>query len=297
MERMAMTRDFLKNGLAALAALAVFAVSNQASADITIKFGVYATDSRSTVESKLRPILGALETDMTKRMGEPVTITIQVAGTYEKGLDDLVKGRVDFARLGPASYVLGKNENPGLAILAMENSKGSKTFNGIIAVAKDSPIKDVSELQGKSFAFGNERSTIGRYLSQLYLLEHGVRAGDLSKYEYLGKHDKVGIAVGRGQFDAGALKESTFKKLVKKGVPIRALASFPNVTKPWVARSGFPSRLENALRQAFLDMKDPAALKALKKDGFFESSDDDYAVIRQSMEQNKKFFETDTSMN
>jgi phosphonate transport system substrate-binding protein len=292
-----MTRDFLKKGFAAFAMLAVLAVSNQASAEITIKFGVYATDSRSTVESKLRPILGALETDMTKRMGEPVTITIQVAGTYEKGLDDLVEGRVDFARLGPASYVLGKDANPGLAILAMENSKGSKIFNGIIAVAKDSPIKDASELEGKSFAFGNERSTIGRYLSQLHLMENGIRADDLAKYEYLGKHDKVGIAVGRGQFDAGALKESTFKKLVKKGVPIRALASFPNVTKPWVARSGFPSNLETALRQAFLDMKDPAALKALKKDGFFEGSDDDYAIIRQSMEQNKKFFETDTSMN
>lgn len=292
-----MTRDYMKIGFAAFAMFAVLAVSNQASAEITIKFGVYATDSRSAVESKLRPILGALETDMTKRMGEPVTITIQVSGTYEKGLEDLVKGRVDFARLGPASYVLGKDANPGLSILAMENSKGSKTFNGIIAVAKDSPIQDVSELQGKSFAFGDEQSTIGRYLSQLYLMEHGVLAGDLSKYEYLGKHDKVGVAVGRGQFDAGALKESTFKKLVKKGVPIRVLASFPNVTKPWVARSGFPSQLEEALRQAFLDMKDPAALKALKKDGFFESSDDDYAIIRQSMQQNKKFFETDTSMN
>ncbi len=292
-----MTRDFLKSGLAAFAMLAALVVSNQASAEITIKFGVYATDSRSAVESSLRPILGALEADMSQRMGEPVTITIQVAGTYEKGLEDLVEGRVDFARLGPASYVLGKDANPGLTILAMENSKGSKTFNGIIAVGKDSPIQDVSELKGKSFAFGDDQSTIGRYLSQLYLMEHGVRAGDLSSYEYLNKHDKVGIAVGRGQFDAGALKESTFKKLVKKGVPIRVLASFPNVTKPWVARSGFPSDLEAALRQAFLDMKDPAALKALKKDGFFEGSDDDYAVIRQSMRENKKFFETDTSMN
>lgn len=297
MERIVMTRDFLKNGFAALAMTAALAISSQASAEVTIKFGVYATDTRSAVESKLRPILGALETDMTKRMGEPVRITIQVAGTYEKGLEDLVKGRVDFARLGPASYVLGKDANPGLTILAMENSKGSKTFNGIIAVAKDSSIKDASELKGKSFAFGDDQSTIGRYLSQLYLMENGVRAGDLSGFEYLGKHDKVGIAVGRGQFDAGALKESTFKKLVKKGVPIRALASFPNVTKPWVARSGFPSNLESALRQAFLDMKDPAALKALKKDGFFEGSDDDYAVIRKSMAQNKKFFETDTSMN
>ena len=128
-------------------------------------------------------------------------------------------------------------------------------------------------------------------------MQHKVRAGDLARYEYLGKHDKVGIAVGRGQFDAGALKEGTFKKLVEKGIPIRALAYFPNVTKPWVARSGFPSQLEDALRQAFLHMKDPAALKALEKDGFFEGSDNDYAVIRRSMEQNVKFFESDSSIN
>ena len=39
----------------------------------------------------------------------------------------------------------------------------------------------------------------GRYLSQLYLVENDIRAKDLSRYEYLGRHDKVGIAVGRGE--------------------------------------------------------------------------------------------------
>jgi len=292
-----MKKYILKSASVASMIFALFVLSSQAWADVTVKFGVYATDSRSTVEASLRPILGVLETNMSRELGQPVTITIEVASSYEKGLDDLVKGRVDFARLGPASYVLGKDDNPGLTILAIENKKGSKTFNGIIAVAKDSPIKDVSELRGKSFAFGNEQSTIGRYLSQLYLVEHGIHAGDLSQYEYLGKHDKVGIAVGRNQFTAGALKESTFKKLVKKGVPIRALASFPNVTKPWVARSEFPSNLEVALRKAFLELKDPAALKALSVDGFFEGSDDDYAVIRQSMKENDRFFKPASSMN
>lgn len=292
-----MKTGILRSAFTAAAMLAMSAVSGQAWAEVTIKFGVYATDSRSAVEASLRPILGVLETHMSKNLGEPVNITIQIAPTYEEGLDDLVKGNVDFARLGPASYVLGKDANDGLTILAIENKKGSKTFNGIIAVAKDSPIKDVSELKGKSFAFGDDQSTIGRYLSQLYLVEHGIRAADLSNYEYLGKHDKVGIAVGRGQFDAGALKESTFKKLVKKGVPIRELVSFPNVTKPWVARSGFPTRLAAALRQSFLDLTDPAALKALSVDGFFEGADDDFAVIRQSMKENDRFFEGEKSIN
>ena len=48
-------------------------------------------------------------------------------------------------------------------------------------------------------------------------MQRGVFARTLSRYEYLGRHDKVGQAVASGQYDAGALSKSTFKKLVRKG--------------------------------------------------------------------------------
>jgi phosphonate transport system substrate-binding protein len=283
-------------GLLALAFLAAVVIGNSAQAEITLKFGVYATDSRADVEQKFRPALAALESDLTDRLGETVTITLKISPTYEGGLDDLVNGDVDFTRLGPASYVLGKERQRRLSILAMESKNGAKTFNGIICVAMDSDIDSVAELRGRSFAFGNEQSTIGRYLSQLHLVESGIRAQDLSGYEYLGRHDKVGIAVGRGEFDAGALKQSTFNKLVKKGVPIRVLVTFPNVTKPWVGRAGLKRRIRKALQAALLDMTDPKALKALKVDGMFPGKDSDYAVIRESIKENGRFFETQASM-
>lgn len=288
---------FHPKGLIAAGLISVAALASPAQAEVTLKFGVYATDSRSDMERKFRPALSALEADLSKRLGDTVNITLQISPSYEGGLDDLLEGRVDFTRLGPASYVLGKDKNSGISILAMDSKKGQKTFNGIIAVAEDSNIRSASQLKGRSFAFGNEQSTIGRYLSQLYLRENGVHAGDLSKYKYLGRHDKVGIAVGRGEFDAGALKESTFKKLVKKGLPIRALAKFPNVTKPWVARPGISSRIETALRESLLALNDPAALKALKVDGMLPGTDEDYAVIRKSIKENDQFFDTRTTMN
>ena len=107
----------------------------------------------------------------------------------------------------------------------------------------------------------------------------------------------MGIAVGRGEFEAGALKQSTFNKLVKKGVPIRVLVTFPNVTKPWVGRAGMDPRIEQALRAALLDLKDKAALKALKIDGMLPGSDEDFAAIRQSIKDNDRFFETKASLN
>ena len=283
-------------GILALALLAAVVFGKPAQAEVTLNFGVYATDSRADVEKQFRPALAVLEKDLTDRLGETVTINLKISPTYEGGLDDLVKGRVDFTRLGPASYVLGKDREPDLSILAMESKKGAKTFNGIICVALDSDIDSVVQLRGRSFAFGDDQSTIGRYLSQLYLVENGITADKLDRYEYLGRHDKVGIAVGRGEFDAGALKQSTFNKLVKKGVPIRVLVTFPNVTKPWVGRAGMDSRIKDALQAALLDMSDKKALKALKVDGMLPGADEDYAAIRQSIKENGRFFESQASM-
>ncbi|MDH3598061.1 MAG: PhnD/SsuA/transferrin family substrate-binding protein [Candidatus Tectomicrobia bacterium] len=248
-----------------------------------LRFGVYTTDKPTAMVKKLRPLLNALETDLSQRLGEPVTIRMQAARDYAQGLQDLVTGKVDMARLGPASYVRAKAANPQIRILAMENHRGGKTFHGVICVHADSAIHQVRDLKGKRFAFGNAHSTFGRYLSQQYLLDHGLTASDLAGFAFLGRHDKVGEAVGAGGFDAGALKENTFDKLVRQGVPLRALAKLPIVTRPWVARSGFPEPLYRAVQDALLQLKAPKALKALKKDGFLLGRDADYDGIRASM--------------
>ncbi len=272
------------------ALMAIGAIPIAAQADVNLTFGVYASDKPSAMVRQFRPILNILESKMSKRLGEPVKITMHVAKTYEQGIDDLVSGRVDFARFGPASYIEAKESEPGVSILVVESNKGKKVFHGVICVAKGSPIKGVEDLRGARFAFGDERSTIGRYLSQLYLLRHDIRAADLGYFEYLGRHDKVGAAVGAGRFEAGALKESTFNKLVEKGVPLVSIGSFPNVTKPWIARSGLSEKVSRTLRAVLLNIKDKNALKNLSKDGFLLGSDEDYAFIRESILTNHLFF-------
>ena len=266
-----------------LTAAVLTCVPVPASAEILLRFGVYLTDRPTVVVRQFRPVLSILESALTIRHGEPVRITTKVARTYEAGIEDLVNGRVDFSRLGPASYLTTKARNANVTILAMETDKGKKVFHGVIAVHKDGTIRSVKDLKGRTFAFGDRNSTIGRYLSQVYLLDHGIRGSDLGGYEYLGRHDRVGYAVALKKFDAGALKEGTFRKLVASGRPIRALATFPNVTKPWVARGGLPGELIASLRRELLKVRDPDALKALKHDGFTEGSDKDYATIRRAM--------------
>ncbi len=266
--------------------------SQQSVADITLKFGIYTSDKPTTMVTTFRPILNTLEQKLTTKLGEPVTISMQVSKNYVDGINNLVNADVDFARMGPASYIISKDSNPDLQLLVMENKKGSKTFYGVICVHQDSDITNISQLKNHSFAFGNENSTIGRYLSQLMLSEHGVTSSHLSKYEYLHRHDRVGTAVGSGNYDAGALKESTFKKLQDKGVKIKELARFPNVTKPWIASHRLDARVVEALQTSLLEIDSAEVLKKLKKQGFFLAKDSDYDRIREALEKNNQFFQT-----
>lgn len=264
--------------------------SSAAYAEVSLVFGVYTSDKPSAMVRQFRPSLNVIAKRAGEILGEDVKIRMQVVRSYDDGVKLIVSGSVDFVRLGPASYVTAKAQNPAIEILAMEHKNGAKSFNGIIAVRTDSNITDVRQLKGRTFAFGSKRSTIGRYLAQLQLARAGVFARDLKRYEYLGRHDKVGAAVGAGLFDAGALKENTFAKLVAKGVLIRAIAKMRNMTKPWVARADLEPRLKQALRQALLGLDDPAALAALRFDGFLPGNDSDYEPTRRAIEENPRFF-------
>ncbi len=273
------------------AVLLSFILAAVARADVQLTFGVYASEKALKMVHQFRPILNALEKDLGRRLGKPVHIRLQVAKDYDQGFDDLVTGRVDFARLGPASYVSAKEADRDIEILAVERSREGKVLNALICVPEDSPIRSMEDLRGSRFAFGNTSSTSGRYLAQQYLMQHGIRASDLGEYAYLGRHDKVGTALTLGQYQAGALDEDSYLHLIGEGARLRVLARFQGMARPWLARAGLDERLKHALHASLLAMHDPVALKALNKEGFEPGNDMDYAIIREIIENNSAFFE------
>lgn len=272
------------------ATLLLLGTPQSALADQELTFGTYSSDKPSSMVRQLRPIVQWIAARAGKILGEKLVIRIQVVRGYKPGVALITEGKVDFARLGPASYVMAKETNPSLSIIAMEKKNGRKTFQGIIAVHQDSPFRTIQDLRGVAFGFGNKRSTLGRYFAQLYLMEAGIRADDLKSYKYLGRHDKVGRAVGSQLVDAGALEETTFYKLVRAGVPIRAIAKMRNATRPWVARAGLDKRIFQALRQVMLTLDDPQIAKNFRFQGFLVGNDSDYAATRRAIQENYRFF-------
>jgi len=253
----------------------------------SLTFGVYTSDKPTAMYRKFKPILDYLE-GRFKRDGLDVGLKIKIYPSYSAALNAIVNGDVDFARFGPASYILAKERNRDIRLLAMEHKKNQKRFYGIFIVPEPSSITSLEEIKGKSFAFGDKNSTIGRYLSQAELVKAGVHEKDLANYAYLGRHDKVALAVAAGNYDAGVVKENTYKKYAaSKG--LKKIARFPNVTKPWVVRAGFDEKLFGIVQQALWELTDKNVLKNLKQDGFLPAEDDDYEFVRQGMQRSKDF--------
>lgn len=253
---------------------------------LDLKFGIYTSDKPTAMYKKFKPIINYLESDL-KTKGINAKIKLKIYPSYEAAIDGLVKGEYDFGRFGPASYILTKEKNPNVKLLVMEHKKGKKVFNGVFIAKVNSTVKSLSDLKGKTFAFGSSKSTIGRYLSQAELLKVGISSKELRSYKYLGRHDKVALAVLSGDFDAGAVKEKTFKKYKDRG--LKSIKKFENVTKPWIVKAGMSKKIYKNLQQSMIDLKDKKVLKVFKGDGFVKSSDKEYDKIRIGMNLSKRF--------
>jgi len=249
---------------------------------LALTFGVYRTDKATTMYRQFLPIVESIQDDLASELGRPVEIELKIYKSYDDGLDSLVAGTADFVRFGPASYVLAKQKNPGIELLAMEHEGGQKRFNGVIVVRNDDPAVTLSQLRGRRFAFGDENSTIGRYLVQAELVRAGIRARDLKSYKFLGRHDAVATAVLMGDFDAGSIMEATFESM-NTDKRLRALHTFENVTKPWVARAGLDAEIRKALTKVLIAFDDKELLRTLKITGLTATSDEEYAFVREGM--------------
>src|SRR5688572_11501224 len=91
---------------------------------LTLVFGVYTSDKPTDMYRMFKPALIALEENVARTLSQPVQIRLKVFNSYDAARKALVDEEVDFVRFGPASYVLAKEEKPGLHLLVIEEQEG-----------------------------------------------------------------------------------------------------------------------------------------------------------------------------
>ena len=114
-----------------------------------LKFGVYTSDKASIMYKKFKPVLEYLEKDLQKK-GINTKIKLKIYPSYEEAITGLINSEYDFARFGPASYILSKNRNNNIKLLVMEVVDNKKTFNGVFITKNDSNITSLKDLNNKA---------------------------------------------------------------------------------------------------------------------------------------------------
>jgi phosphonate transport system substrate-binding protein len=130
------------------------------------------------------------------------------------------------------------------------------------------------------------KSTSGNLVPRFLLAEDGIHLRHLENYNNFNYQDTVVKWVLKGEYDAGAVRESVAEKYIPLGLKIIA-RSGPIPTGPLVIGSQTPYNVVKNIKAALLDMaKTDKGKKVLRKidpefmGGFTEADDFDYEHIR-----------------
>ncbi len=214
-------------------------------------------------------------------------IEITVTTDYSSMIEAMRFGRIEVAYFGPFSYVLAKSKAPEIEPFAVGVERGSSTYQSILIAQAGGPVKALADIRGKPFGFGDQASTSSHLAPRAHLLKNGL-SGDVDyKVVHLGTHDAVARAVQAGQIPAGALSEPIFRSLIErktidasKVTQIALSAPIPNY--PITMQGNLTEPLKDAIRKAFLELKDPAVLKSFRVEGFAPTDDKAYDVLRET---------------
>jgi phosphonate transport system substrate-binding protein len=229
-----------------------------------------------------------------KLVGVPVRVT--VASDYAAVVEALRNKTADLAFVHPAGYVLANREAKAM-IVAKDQWHGNTSYTARIYVRKDSGVKTLEDLRGKTIAFVDPSSASGYVYPMVLLIEKGlVRNRDpktfFKDFVFSGSHDAGLQALLHGHVDAFAsfdqAREQYLKDPAQRERIIFVAESAPIPEGGIAARDGLDPALFAKVRTALLSMKGPAYAPLLKQlydiDGFEPAEDREYDPVRAAMD-------------
>ncbi len=222
---------------------------------------------------------------LAKELGVKVQFTPVV--DYAATVEGLAARKLDLVWYGGFTSVQAVRRTNGQATrLAMR--KEDAEFKSVFVTRKDSGIKSLGDLKGKTFAFGSVSSTSGHLMPRYFLLKNGIdpERDFAQKPAFSGAHDATALWVESGKVDAGALNFLVWDKLVEtKKVDLTKITVFwttpPYVDYVWTARSDLDPGLRERITQAFLKLKydNPEHKRLLdlhRTKGYLRAQDEDW---------------------
>jgi len=246
-----------------------------------LRVALLPDENAATLIQNAQPLKAYLEQTLKK------DIELVLTTDYSSMIEAMRFGRIEIAYFGPFSYVLAKSRAPEIEPFAVGIERGSPTYNSIIIGQAGGPVASIADIKGKNFGYGDQASTSSHLIPRAFLLKNGLEGGKDYRVVHLGTHDAVARAVQNGQVHAGALSKAIYESLLaRKSIDadkLKTVAVTPPIPNyPMVMQGSLNAGLKDAIRKAFLELKDPAILKSFRCEGFAATDDHAYDVLRET---------------
>lgn len=279
-------------GLASLtvSVLALCSCGKKEETEQVLRFSAIPDENTTAQAERYAPVV--------KWLSEKLDIKVEFVPSpdYGASVDKFKAGDIQLAWFGGVSGVQAREAVPGSqAIVSGAKDLAFKSY----FVANESTGLTKSEtfptkLKGLTFTFGSSGSTSGCIMPINFILENTKTAPEeyFGQVGFSGAHDRTAFQVQDGTFQAGALSFSTYNNMVKDGKidpnKCRVVWETPTYADYNFTASGkldetFGEGFTEKLRKALLECKDPAVLKAFRRDSFVQVDNSTFQGIADVM--------------
>jgi len=277
----------LKRTLALTAGLALSFSTLLAQAADVLRVSAIPDEAPTELLRKFEPLGAYLE----QQLGMKVQF-VPVAD-YPAVVEALATDRLDMAWLGGFTFVQARLKTDATTpVIPLVQREQDAQFTSKFITA-DPNVKSLTDLKGKTFAFGSVSSTSGSLMPRYFMLKDGIKPETyFSRVGYSGAHDATVAWVQAGKVDAGVLNASVWQKLVDAGKvdtnKVKVFATTPAYFDyNWTVRGTLDPVLAAKIKKAFLalDPANPEQKKILDLQAasrFIETSPDNYKGIEEA---------------
>jgi len=244
----------LKHFIGAMLAFGITATAcTPALAQEVLRISAIPDEAPTELQRKFKP-LGEY---LSKETGMKVEFT--PVTDYAAVVEALATKKIDMAWLGGFTYVQTKIRTNGTANPIIQRVEDEK-FTSVFIVPADSPLKTLSELKGKTMAFGSPSSTSGHLMPRYFLMQAGINPDkDFKNIAFSGAHDATVAFVASGKADVGALNASVWVKLNEAKNPNALKSKVLSTTPPyfdynWTVRGDLDPVTVKKITEAFLKL-------------------------------------------
>ena len=193
----------------------------------------------------------------------------------------LRRGRVDWVTETPGT-ALQLQDRAGATCMLLAERNGVQAYRSVFFVRKDSPVRSLGDLRGRTLALQRIASTSAYLVPAAELLGNGMRLEVLASHDDVPSPDTVGYLLARSELniaswvhkglaDAGALSDLDWNNPNRVPAAFRRDFRIIHETAPYpraleLARGTLDPKVEARLREVLLQASDdPQARPALRE--------------------------------